>query len=66
MLFGNGVDLLSGQGECARLLKSKLTKQKLIDLMNVCDKLKDMAIMNSNNSLLITKMCYSLRQAVGR
>lgn len=66
LLFGNGVDLLSGQGECARLLKSKLTKQKLIDLMNVCDKLKDMAIMNSNNSLLITKMCYSLRQAVGR
>lgn len=66
LLFGNGVDLLSGQGESARLLKSKLTKQKLVDLMDVCDKLKNMAIMNSNNSLLITKMCYSLRQAVGR
>lgn len=59
-------DFLSGQRETARLLKTKLTRQKLIDLMNVCDTLKETALMNSNNSILITKICYSLRQAVGR
>ncbi len=66
LVFSDGSDLLSGQRETARLLKTKLTGQKLIDLINVCDKLKDMAIMNSNNSVLITKICYSLRQAAGR
>ena len=65
-LVCGGTDLLSGQPETVSLLKNKLTKQKLVDLIGICDKLKEMALMNSNNSLLITKICYSLRQAVGR
>lgn len=59
-------NVLSGRADVALMLKTKLTKQKLIDLISVCDKLKTMALMNSNNSVLITKICYSLREAVGR
>lgn len=66
LVFADNGDCLSGQRDTARLLKTKLSRQKLIDLMSVCDKLKETAIMNSNNSLLITKICYSLRQAAGR
>lgn len=66
LVYGNGCDLVSGQLETITLLKNKLTRQKLIDLIAICDKLKEMALMNSNNSLLITKICYSLREAVGR
>lgn len=66
LVYDENGDFLSGQKETAKLLKTKLTKQKLVDLMNVCDKLKEMALMNSNNSILITKICYSLRQAAGR
>ncbi|MDE5985199.1 MAG: hypothetical protein K2H13_08105 [Eubacterium sp.] len=66
LVYNENSSFLSGQRETARLLKTKLTKQKLVDLINVCDTLKEMALMNSNNSILITKICYSLRQAVGR
>lgn len=66
LVYGSGCDLVSGQMETITLLKNKLTRQKLIDLIAICDKLKEMALMNSNNSLLITKICYSLREAVGR
>lgn len=58
--------LISGQTELAQLLSRKLTRKKLIDLIDVCDKLKSMALMNSNNALLITKFCYSLMEAVGK
>lgn len=57
---------VSGQLETISILKNKLTRQKLIDLIAICDKLKEMALMNCNNSLLITKICYSLREAAGR
>ena len=66
LVYNENGDFLSGQKDIAKLLKTKLTRQKLIDLMSVCDTLKEMAIRNSNNSILITKICYSLRQAVGR
>lgn len=66
LVYNESSTFLSGQRETAKLLKTKLTKQKLVDLIDVCDTLKEMALMNSNNSILITKICYSLRQAVGR
>ncbi|MGN1122786.1 MAG: ATP-binding protein [Eubacterium sp.] len=59
-------DCISGQIESARLLKSRLTRQKLTRLVSVCDELKKAVLMNVNNSLIITKICYSLREAVGR
>lgn len=66
LLYNGDGNLLSGNSKTAELLNTKFTSQKLVDLIDVCDKLKSMAVMNSNNSLLITKICYSLRQAVGR
>ena len=66
LVYGSGAQLMSGQKDTAKLLKTKLTRQKLVDLLRVCDTLKKMALMNSNNSILITKICYSLRQAAGR
>lgn len=66
LVYNENSECLSGQKDTAILLKTKLTGQKLVDLMNVCDTLKEMALMNSNNSILITKICYSLRQAAGR
>lgn len=58
--------LISGQTELAQHLNRKLSKKKLIDLIAVCDKLKSMALMNANNAVLITKLCYSLMEAVGK
>lgn len=66
LVYSSECDLISGQLETITLLKNKLTRQKLIDLIAICDKLKEMALRNSNNSLLITKICYSLREAAGR
>lgn len=66
LVYTDGCTLMSGQRETVRYLKSKLTAKKLIDLIDVCDKLKALALMNANNTVLITKICYSLRQAVGR
>lgn len=66
LVDSRNTNLMSGQADTVKLLKTKLTKQKLIDLIYVCDTLKEMALMNSNNSILVTKVCYSLRQAVGR
>lgn len=66
LVYGCGADMLTGSMETIAMLKNKLTRQKLIDLIQICDKLKEMALMNTNNSLLITKICYSLREAVRR
>lgn len=66
LVYTPSCELLSGQTETVTRLKNKITRQKLIDLIAICDKLKEMALKNSNNSLLITKICYSLRQAIGR
>lgn len=62
----NTNDYISGQTATITMLKNKVTRQKFIDLIGICDKLKEMALMNTNNALLLTKICYSLRQAIGR
>lgn len=59
-------DILSGNIDTALLLNQKLTRQNLIDLIYICDKLKETALMNANNQLLITKICYSFRKVIGR
>ena len=60
---GNGCEYISGQSESANLLKSRLSRQSLLRLVEACDDLKKTALMNVNNSLVITKICYSLRNA---
>lgn len=66
LLAGSTSEYISGQQETAQYLKSNLTRQKILRLINTCDELKQMALMNANNALLITKICYSLSEAVGR
>ncbi|MGN1329572.1 MAG: ATP-binding protein [Eubacterium sp.] len=63
---GNGCEYISGQAESAELLKSCLSRQSLLRLVQACDDLKKTALMNVNNSLIITKICYSLKNAVSR
>lgn len=65
-LFYESGRLISGCSELAELLHRRIAKKKLIDLIDVCDKLKSTALMNANNAVLITKLCYSLMRAVGK
>ena len=61
-----GSEVLSGQNETVGILKNKLTKIRLINLYNTTQNLIDAADKNANAALLITKICYSLREAAGR
>lgn len=66
LFAGESSEHISGQDESAALLKSSLSRQSLIKLINTCDELKSTALSNANNALLITKFCYSLNRAIGR
>lgn len=66
LFAGEEVDCLSAQQESVRLVKSKLSRQALVRLTYTCDEIKKEASMNANNTLLITKFCYKLREAIGR
>lgn len=66
LFTGESSEHISGQEESAALLKSSLSRQSLIKLINTCDELKSTALSNANNALLITKFCYSLNRAIGR
>lgn len=66
LFAGESGEHISGQEESAALLKSSLSRQSLIKLINTCDELKSTALSNANNALLITKFCYSLNRAIGR
>lgn len=66
LFAGESSEHISGQEESAALLKSSLSRQSLIKLINTCDELKLTALSNANNVLLITKFCYSLNRAIGR
>ena len=66
LFAGESSEHISGQEESAALLKSSLSRQSLIKLINTCDELKSTALSNANNALLITKFCNSLNRAIGR
>ena len=66
LFAGESSEHISGQEESAALLKSSLSRQSLIKLINTCDELKSTALSNANNALLITIFCYSLNRAIGR
>lgn len=63
---GDGCEYISGQHESVRLLKSCLTRQKLLNLVEACDDIKKTALMNVNNSLVITKICCDFKRSVSR
>lgn len=62
----SGGEVLSGQSETVGILKNKLTKSRLLNLFGTTESLIEMADKNANAALLITKICYSLREAAGR
>lgn len=66
LLYNPNSDVLSGQKQTACSLCSSLSKQKLMSLINACDNLKNIALKNANNTILITKVCYDFRKAIGR
>lgn len=57
---------LSGQSDTVSMLKGKFTRQRLFDLFNSSQSLLEMANKNANSALMITKICYTLREAAGR
>ena len=66
LIAGDGVGYTSGQQELASLLRQRLSRQKLANLIETSDELRRYALTNANSTLLNTKICYSLRRAVGR
>lgn len=57
-------EMLSGRKEAVKALSRKFTDRNLIRLYNTADELIVMANKNANSALLITKICYSLRNAI--
>ena len=66
MLFCSSGDILSGQTDSVKMLSRELSKDKLLKLITVCDDVRTLALKNGNNGILITKICYELRKALGR
>jgi DNA polymerase-3 subunit delta' len=66
LLYSNGSDVLSGQGETVKQLASRLNKEKLLKLVESCDNIRVLTEKNGNNAILITKICYEFRRAQGR
>ncbi len=58
--------LTSGQGDTVKMLSSRLSRDKLLRLIEVCDNITRLTDRNANNGILITKLCYDLRRAIGR
>ncbi len=61
-----GGEILSGREKCVKNLKREFTRSKLLSLYSAAQDLSDMAAKNANSQLLITKICYTLREAAGR
>lgn len=59
-------EVLSGREESVKLLRRSLTRKKLLNLFEASEALYDMALKNANQQLLVTKICFTLRQAAGR
>lgn len=65
MLYGS-TEILSGNEQMAKHLSLRLNKIKLLKLIEACDNMRILTQNNGNNAILITKICYELRRAIGR
>ncbi len=65
-LFYESGELVSGFHETAKVLHNRLSKEMLCNLIEVSERLKYLASCNANNNLLITKIPYELRRAIGK
>lgn len=66
LIFSNLSDVVSGQTDVVEELSTKLSRKKLLNLINACDDLIIHTNRNGNNAILITKICYDFRRAIGR
>lgn len=66
LLYSETSDVLSGQKDLAKMLSQTLSKKKLMNLIVACDNLIDLTLKNGNNAILITKICFDFRRAIGR
>lgn len=66
LVYNKTGECLSGRKELVSLLRNKYTDSKLLALYNKSDDIIEMVQKNANNALLLTKICYTFRQAVGR
>lgn len=66
MVYSPSSDVLSGQRDLARELASRFSKKKLMSLISACENLTAITLKNGNNAILITKLCYDFRRAIGR
>ncbi len=67
LMLKDGVcDIISGQEEVAKALEKSFSKQKLLALLNTTEEIRKETAMNASNALMITKICYAFRQAIGR
>lgn len=66
MVYSPSSDVLSGQRDLARELASGFSKKKLMNLISACENLTAITLKNGNNAILITKLCYDFRRAIGR
>lgn len=66
LLYSDDSDVLSGQKDIAKKLSQSFSKRKLLNLISACDNLTDLTVKNGNNAILITKICFDFRSAIGR
>ncbi len=52
--------------EETKALYSSLTAKSLLQLIDICNELIDSIDRNCNNNLLLVRMCYELKRAIGR
>jgi hypothetical protein len=50
----------------AEVLSNGLTSKSLMNLITVCDDLINSIDRNCNNNLLVVRMCYEFKRAMGR
>lgn len=66
LVYNGSSDVISGQTQIVKKLSNDLSKKKLINLIAACDSLIVHTNHNGNNAILITKICYDFRRAIGR
>ncbi len=57
---------LSSNGDTASLLSKRLSRERLIKLIEVCDDTVKLINSRVNTNIIITKICADLRRAIGR
>lgn len=66
LVFCDGSDVLSGNYEIAKDFSTKFSKRKIMNLIYASENLYRLTVSNANNGVLITKLCYDFRRAIGR